>query len=344
MKKALSLVTALLLVFALAMFAACSGNDPADTGKIEGDYKEATAAELTTALASVEADKLFGDTEAEDWKFGVNANANFSVNGKMGAAEMNISTELSYLLNIANGENDLAMKGSAGAKFTAKIDKDFMGTPEAVDVTVDAKAYNDNEYVYVDATGKMAGEDDQNIKGKMSLEDVMGMVGDYLPMTADEDVDGGMEEGSSFDLASIAAMAEELGFKIALDTSDGVKIRLTADKEVFDTIVEMVMAQMGVLTEEGDEEEIASPIEFTKAVFELYIQIDKNGQFVAVASNFDIAVSVDPAMMTMQDAAADDSTKLTLGVSGVLSVQVSSKTVSLPSDLDSYTDLPFGSY
>lgn len=333
MKKILSLITALLLVFALAMFAACSGGSVADTGKIEGNYKEPTSEELNAALESIDASKLFGDMSAEDWKFGVNVSADLSASVKMGTTEMgSASVELSYLFNVAAGEAGLDMKGAGSVSATVKesmTEEDGSSSMQTMEAT--AKAYNDSEYVYLNATAKQTGKEDATIKGNLSFDTIMSIVGGYLPMAADEEVEGGLTSG--FDLTEIVAMLDTYGLKLEMDNSNGLKIKLSASKETFDAIVDTVIGMMGVYDAEESE---SSFIQFTTAVFELYIQIDKDGKFVAVAANFNIVASVDASAMMSANAAADNN--MTVTAKGVFAVEASSKTASLPADLNTYTE------
>lgn len=333
MKRTLSLITALILAFALAMFAGCG--ESSESGKIPGNYKEPTEEQLNTALSSIDESKLFGDVTAEDWKFGIQANAGFSVNGEIGEEKIKISSDLSYLLAMAASEQGPSLKGSGKVSADASIP----GEAGAEETKADIKFYNDSEFFYISATGIAEGQDE--IKGKMSFEYILGQIGGMLPMVAEES-DSETAIAPAFDIATLIASLEEYGIKVGLDTSNGVKIKLSATKETFDSVIEMIMGMImgGVYT--AAESEVPSFIEFTKSVLEIYIHIDKDGKFVAVEANADIAVSVDLSALGMLAAEGSEETKATFSVKGIVSVKASSKTVTLSGDLDTYPDLEQG--
>ena len=76
-------------------------------------------------------------------------------------------------------------------------------------------------------------------------------------------------------------MLKQLGCKFAIDASEGLKIRITADKAAIDNVITMVLA------------EAQAPAEITAAAFavtedaavELYLSVDENGRFAGLAVN-----------------------------------------------------------
>ena len=111
MKKTVSLLIALLMSLTLVLFVGCG--EGKTSGVIKGNYKEATAEELQTAIAAIDEEKLFGDMSAADWALGVNLSESFAVNGKMGTEEVSLSSDGSYQISVAKKGTafDIAGKG-----------------------------------------------------------------------------------------------------------------------------------------------------------------------------------------------------------------------------------------
>ena len=95
------------------------------------------------------------------------------------------------------------------------------------------------------------------------------------------DAGNGETQTAENPLAQGIAMLKQLGCKFAIDASEGLKIRITADKAAIDSIITMVLA------------EAQAPAEITAAAFavtedaavEIYLSVDENGRFAGLAVN-----------------------------------------------------------
>ena len=118
--------TALFCSFAL--FTACSDKRGNGGGKLDGDFStEATDEEVAEALTkfqnAVEGNTIVGDTEADDWSFGFESDADISFSmigveagageGAQSDANLNIDLDVGYKLIIGNsavsGAGDLSV-------------------------------------------------------------------------------------------------------------------------------------------------------------------------------------------------------------------------------------------
>lgn len=302
-KKIAAVLSATALIGCACAMSAC-GSD--SVGVINGKYKEATAEEVAQAANGIDESKLLGDMTAKDWKFGLSAEAN--VDFKLDIPDMvkaSATVDADYKITVSKSASALALipYDVAGmGSFKASVKATAKDQNESKNLNV--KLYNDSSNVYI-------AMDDLN--GKLSLEyvmeyleDILDGIGDNLPEVGD------MPDLGDFELSDL----ESLGVKTYLDTSNGTKIKVSATQ---DTFVALAKAA-------GYGEEVVS---FSKASLDVYFAVDKDGAFLGMGVNFNIALS---AKVTANSTA-------TFSLKGGFGVKAYNGTVKLPDDLDGYTDL-----
>lgn len=315
MKKVLAMLLSFMLLVSLALFAACDPQGGTDGGKIDGDYTEATEEEVTEAVTELDLNKLFGDTSAEDWKFGLSLNAKAEASLTMTVEEEVYTTTATGTATYAflaqagteaaagavlpfdmkgegeakaNVEYKIPTYANANAPVTESATTESATSEESAAVEVlegeieaSVKVYNDSEYVYLAPSATMDGEEEQTTHEYVSISDILYGLGLGGASVMSADAGNGETQTAENPLAQGIAMLKQLGCKFAIDASEGLKIRITADKAAIDSIITMVLA------------EAQAPAEITAAAFavtedaavEIYLSVDENGRFAGLAVN-----------------------------------------------------------
>lgn len=315
MKKVLAMLLSFMLLVSLALFAACDPQGGTDGGKIDGNYTEATEEEVTEAVTELDLNKLFGDTSAEDWKFGLSLNAEAEASLTMTVEEEVYTTTATGTATYAflaqagteaaagavlpfdmkgegeakaNVEYKIPTYANANAPVTESATTESVTSEESAAVEVQegkieasVKVYNDSEYVYLAPSATMDGEEEQTTHEYVSISDILYGLGLGGASVMSADAGNGETQTAENPLAQGIAMLKQLGCKFAIDASEGLKIRITADKAAIDSIITMVLA------------EAQAPAEITAAAFavtedaavEIYLSVDENGRFAGLAVN-----------------------------------------------------------
>ena len=315
MRKVLAMLLSFMLLVSLALFAACDPQGGTDGGKIDGDYTEATEEEVTEAVTELDLNKLFGDTSAEDWKFGLSLNAEAEASLTMTVEEEVYTTTATGTATYAflaqagteaaagavlpfdmkgegeakaNVEYKIPTYANANAPVTESATTESATSEESAAVEVlegeieaSVKVYNDSEYVYLAPSATMDGEEEQTTHEYVSISDILYGLGLGGASVMSADAGNGETQTAENPLAQGIAMLKQLGCKFAIDASEGLKIRITADKAAIDSIITMVLA------------EAQAPAEITAAAFavtedaavEIYLSVDENGRFAGLAVN-----------------------------------------------------------
>ena len=334
MKKFLTLAAALILSVVFTVFAGCS--TALEKGKIEGDYKEPTQEELETALRSLEGSTMFGDTEQADWEFGVKLGGNFDANVTMGESELTASGNLSFQEKVSKGEEGLSMLGKGELSLKVKAPAEM--TDEAIDLDVSADIYNDSSYVYLNAQVKSDGKTEE-VKVKTAFaplfDGVFGAEAADAGALALTDGEGSASATIGISAEELLAFAAEWKVNIGLDTSDGVKLRLSASEETFTKILNAVLQKiMGVTA--GTPFDASDLITLSESTFELYLQADKDGRFAAAAANVSLQCSI--GLPAANETA--EGTKANVDIGGAFYIETNLSDFSLPegiADDPSYT-------
>lgn len=327
MKKFVTLAVALLLSIAFAMFAGCS--TALEKGKIEGNYKEPTQEELETALLSLEGSTLFGDTEQADWEFGVKTGGNFNVKITVDESTLSADAKVSLQEKISKSETGLELLGKGNLSFNMKAPKEFMG--EETDVGMEAEMYNDSSFLYLEASAK-SGKDSQDVKVKVDISTIMGelMFGEAMNVSAAGILaETGDQESASatlgFSVKEFMEFAAKWNLDIGLDTSDGVKLRLTASQETFTKILNAVLKKIMSLPASASFD-MSDRIALSNSVFELYLQTDKDGKFVAAATNLTLKGSIEIPAMTEDS----EATNIGIDIGGAFYIESNLSDFSIP--------------
>ena len=327
MKKFLTLAVALLLSIAFAMFAGCS--TALEKGKIEGNYKEPTQEELETALRSLEGDTMFGDTEQADWEFGVKTGGNFNVKITVNDSTLSADAKLSLQEKISKGEAGLELLGKGNLSFNMKAPAEIMD--QETDVEMKAEMYNDSSFLYLDASAK-SGKDSQDLKVKADISTIMGelIFGETMNVSTAGILAKTGEQGSAsatvgFSVEEFMEFAAEWNLDIGLDTSDGVKLRLTANQETFTEILNAVLKKI-MSVPASTPFDMSDMIALSNSVFELYLQADKDGKFAAAATNLTMKGSIEIPAMT----ADSEATNISFDIGGAFYVEYKVSDFSIP--------------
>ena len=315
MRKVLAMLLSFMLLVSLALFAACDPQGGTDGGKIDGDYTEATEEEVTEAVTELDLNKLFGDTSAEDWKFGLSLNAEAEASLTMTVEEEVYTTTATGTATYAflaqagteaaagavlpfdmkgegeakaNVEYKIPTYANANAPVTESATTESATSEESAAVEVQegkieasVKVYNDSEYVYLAPSATIDGEEEQTTHEYVSISDILYGLGMGGASVMSADAGNGETQTAENPLAQGIAMLKQLGCKFAIDASEGLKIRITADKAAIDNVITMVLA------------EAQAPAEITAAAFavtedtavEIYLSVDENGRFAGLAVN-----------------------------------------------------------
>lgn len=315
MRKVLAMLLSFMLLVSLALFAACDPQGGTDGGKIDGNYTEATEEEVTEAVTELDLNKLFGDTSAEDWKFGLSLNAKAEASLTMTVEEEVYTTTATGTATYAflaqagteaaagavlpfdmkgegeakaNVEYKIPTYANANAPVTESATTESVTSEESAAVEVQegkieasVKVYNDSEYVYLAPSATMDGGEEETTHEYVSISDILYGLGMGGASVMSADAGNGETQTAENPLAQGIAMLKQLGCKFAIDASEGLKIRITADKAAIDNVITMVLA------------EAQAPAEITAAAFavtedaavEIYLSVDENGRFAGLAVN-----------------------------------------------------------
>lgn len=188
----------------------------------------------------------------------------------------------------ANVEYKIPTYANANAPVTESATTESATSEESAAVEVQegkieasVKVYNDSEYVYLAPSATMDGEEEQTTHEYVSISDILYGLGLGGASVMSADAGNGETQTAENPLAQGIAMLKQLGCKFAIDASEGLKIRITADKAAIDNVITMVLA------------EAQAPAEITAAAFavtedaavEIYLSVDENGRFAGLAVN-----------------------------------------------------------
>ena len=316
--KAVAAVLCAGAVFAAAFtFSGCKNGE---SGVINGDYKEATSAEFTNAVEAIDTENLFTPAENAE-KFGYEFHTETSGKASYGGgnlgdafeASAKADAEVKFILAKTDG-NGLNVNGAGKLNFELLTNISKLGNN-----TLSAGFYADNSNLYLDASIKSTvsgAEQSSAFKYKIpydAIKDLInGIIGGTTP-SAEGSISGG------FSLAEFAEIAVNLGFKTYIDFNNGIKLKLTADKEAIANLLWNIDSDIFYSTALSDSSKL-----------EIYFSIDKAGKFAGFAANYNIYTEVTVA----------DSDTVTASLNGATSLKVYNGTIKLPANLDEYYEIP----
>lgn len=279
LKKILAVAAAALICGSLAL-AAC-GENAKPKGEISGNYTEITAAELDAKLQTLDANGLFADSSAEDWQFGteITGNAEFSAhtqtfgNAPFIDGEINISGKTQVkLTRPQSGTDGFAVKARSNLKIQGGIKKsEALGIDKDIAADYDINAFADGANLYFQLPDMSNISSDFPAAGKYMLPLkylIEGIIG-LLPPTV-----------AKMQLPDVQKIVNSFKLKAYADDSNGLKLKVSADKESFYA----AMQNFPGMTAERAE----NAASFDKFAVDLYFETDSDGGFMRAGLIIDI--------------------------------------------------------
>lgn len=322
-KRWVSAVSASALALGMVVLSACSvvSND----GTIGGNYRDAEDADIQQLLTSLGSEDLFGDAEAEGWKYGLRGETSldFSISqGDTFSSSAGIGADLSILLE--EGEAGF----SAGGKLSLKSEEKSGEGEASADLSIEP--YMDGEYIYLKVSGTRA-----STGGESSVTQRLKIAYGGLGLVVPDLTELPSQIVSSFgDAAAFRASLEASGVDMDVDTSSGIKARFTYSSE---GVKEAIKEALGSLVTVDTS---SYTIDCSDSVLEMYLSIDENGVLEAVSMRVDIEATVpSPHFDFGTQQVAEEAAPLELSMNGMFALMSDDADVVFPTDLDSYEDL-----
>lgn len=273
-------ITALVVAFSAFSFTACSKQPD---GTIDGNYKEATTDEINAALENVDQDKILGDKTAADYKFGIDFSSSLNFSTSTETSSSTASMKASYKMLATAGESVLSYKGAGSLSMNGST------TPAEGDKTTEELSLNlwqDNAMLYLNMTKKSSQDKEEPQPQKFKL-DASALISSLIPggTYSGNTEDATTPDLSSFNLVTIVNKLNEMGATVAMDTTNGIKLKINITKDVVNNLV----SQIG---------ETASEIPFTKCNVDLYVAIDSNGLLSAMSIVADVEITQEATLRT----------------------------------------------
>lgn len=320
MKKLWTALACLLLVGVLAALSACGGVQ--SDGSVPGDYRSVTVQEAVQALEAVGAESPLGDPSAEGWSFGAKARAEASVTAEQGSASLEAEARSEMQLSIGAGEQDeliflLACENSAEAHGSLADDA-------AADAAARANVYIDGENLYLDIGAEASAggaADSSSYKKKIPLD--LGIPS--LPQTP------GAAEA---DFASLLNSLAESGADIAIDDSDGVKVRASFSTAALEELLREVLGSIYPVDASTLDVRIGAG-----AAAQVFLVVDGEGQFASLSVKADFEATVAAATFDMATGEyIEEGKDISFRCKASAALEAGDVSVDLPGDLDTYPE------
>ena len=320
MKKLWTALTCLLLVGVLAALSACGGVQ--SDGSVPGDYRSVTVQEAVQALEAVGAESPLGDPSAEGWSFGAKARAEASVTAEQGSASLEAEARSEMQLSIGAGEQDeliflMACENSAEAHGSLADDA-------AADAAARANVYIDGENLYLDIGAEASAggaADSSSYKKKIPLD--FGIPS--LPQ-----IPGAAEA----DFASLLNALAESGADIAIDDSDGVKVRASFSTAALEELLREVLGSIYPVDASTLDLRIGAG-----AAAQVFLVVDGEGQFASLSVKADFEATVAAATFDMATGEyIEEGKDISFRCKASAALEAGDVSVDLPGDLDTYPE------
>ena len=287
MKKFLAVATGALILGTCALTACNTDNDKGADDEFKGQYTEITTEELTEKLNALTPEKMFGDTAEKNWSFGFKLTADVDVEADLktvrGEKELTfvsgeISDESTLLakLTVADGDTPLgnfSLKARNSNKIEGELKKsEVLGMEKDIKLDYNINAYADDQYLYFQIPDMSGLPVDVAPEGKYkaSLGYIVSSVTGLLPFTT------ALAEGGE----GAADFLTEYNLKAFADDNDGLKIKVSADKQSLYAILEKTV---GMTKAEVDE-----MVTLNEFAVNLYFETAENGSFEKAGLTVDI--------------------------------------------------------
>lgn len=320
MKKLWTALACLLLVGVLAALSACGGVQ--SDGSVPGDYRSVTVQEAVQALEAVGAESPLGDPSAEGWSFGAKARAEASVTAEQGSASLEAEARSEMQLSIGAGEQDeliflMACENSAEAHGSLADDA-------AADAAARANVYIDGENLYLDIGAEASAggaADSSSYKKKIPLD--FGIPS--LPQ-----IPGAAEA----DFASLLNSLAESGADIAIDDSDGVKVRASFSTAALEELLREVLGSIYPVDASTLDLRIGAG-----AAVQVFLVVDGEGQFTSLSVKADFEATVAAATFDMATGEyIEEGKDISFRCKASAALEAGDVSVDLPGDLDTYPE------
>ena len=320
MKKLWTALTCLLLVGVFAVLSACGGVQ--GDGSVPGDYRSVTVQEAVQALEAVGAESPLGDPSAEGWSFGAKARAEASVTAEQGSASLEAEARSEMQLSIGAGEQDeliflMACENSAEAHGSLADDA-------AADAAARANVYIDGENLYLDigAEASAGGATDSiSYKKKIPLD---------LGIPSLPQIPGAAEA----DFASLLNSLAESGADIAIDDSDGVKVRASFSTAALEELLREVLGSIYPVDASTLDVRIGAG-----AAAQVFLVVDGEGQFASLSVKADFEATVAAATFDMATGEyIEEGKDISFRCKASAALEAGDVSVDLPGDLDTYPE------
>ena len=320
MKKLWTAFACLLLVGVLAALSACGGVQ--SDGSVPGDYRSVTVQEAVQALEAVGAESPLGDTSAEGWSFGAKARAEASVTAEQGSASLEAEARSEMQLSIGAGEQDeliflMACENSAEAHGSLADDA-------AADAAARANVYIDGENLYLDigAEASAGGAADPiSYKKKIPLD---------LGIPSLPQIPGAAEA----DFASLLNALAESGADIAIDDSDGVKVRASFSTAALEELLREVLGSIYPVDASTLDLRIGAG-----AAVQVFLVVDGEWQFTSLSVKADFEATVAAATFDMATGEyIEEGKDISFRCKASAALEAGDVSVDLPGDLDTYPE------
>lgn len=320
MKKLWTALACLLLVGVLAALSACGGVQ--SDGSVPGDYRSVTVQEAVQALEAVGAESPLGDPSAEGWSFGAKARAEASVTAEQGSASLEAEARSEMQLSIGVGEQDeliflLACENSAEAHGSLADDA-------AADAAARANVYIDGENLYLDIGAEASAggaADSSSYKKKIPLD---------LGIPSLPQIPGAAEA----DFASLLNALAESGADIAIDDSDGVKVRASFSTAALEELLREVLGSIYPVDASTLDLRIGAG-----AAAQVFLVVDGEGQFASLSVKADFEATVAAATFDMATGEyIEEGKDISFRCKASAALEAGDVSVDLPGDLDTYPE------
>lgn len=320
MKKLWTALACLLLVGVLAALSACGGVQ--SDGSVPGDYRSVTVQEAVQALEAVGAESPLGDPSAEGWSFGAKARAEASVTAEQGSASLEAEARSEMQLSIGAGEQDeliflLACENSAEAHGSLADDA-------AADAAARANVYIDGENLYLDIGAEASAggaADSSSYKKKIPLD---------LGIPSLPQIPGAAEA----DFASLLNSLAESGADIAIDDSDGVKVRASFSTAALEELLREVLGSIYPVDASTLDVRIGAG-----AAAQVFLVVDGEGQFTSLSVKADFEATVAAATFDMATGEyIEEGKDISFRCKASAALEAGDVSVDLPGDLDTYPE------
>lgn len=347
MKKLLATLAASAVAVSMFAFAGCGDNkDKGPEGTIPGNYEQKDPEQMGEILDNFFGDSGTGDSTGDKTDV-VNPNLGIKIDLSGSAyAENYMDISGSVKADFKENVTDKGVfgKGEATVKASAKMvgvnEKDPTAMADMFSIDASGVAYNDSNYIYAGATGKLNGEDlvANDMKVKINLAELaagLGGASDKKPAPSNPASPSAAdltEASGAFDMATLLAMADEFGVVVSADVSDGLKVKISATEETVWKVVEFVFAQndMPAADVATAVAHYKSCVTVNKFTLDIYAAFNSSKTITGASVVIDVDVKVDLAKLFEQQG---QTLVLDAKVAGSIELYTHNDTVTVPASV-----------